>query len=237
MPRDPPDHHHAGRQPFEVPLPGARRGLVEVVDVEQQPSLGRGEHPEVRHVGVSAQLDVQAGRGGPGEIGGHEARRAAQEGEGRLEHPPPPHRHEVGDPSRRSRRRGGRWDRAVCAGGSHRALARARHDGAAPAAGSTLPVPPSLRHRSCAPSPKWLTRNDTGRRPPKGTAPGTHDLIATADRRRSLARPTMMPGGTGVGRVGQAAPCWACWRRIASTLSSMRTFLPTTTPPVSSAWL
>ena len=36
---------------------------------------------------------------------------------------------------------------------------------------------------------------------------------------------------------GGALLLLASWRRMASTLSSMRTFLPTTTPPVSSAWL
>ena len=48
---------HAGRQPLDVPLPGARQRLVEVVDVEHQPPLGRGEHAEVRQVRVAAALN------------------------------------------------------------------------------------------------------------------------------------------------------------------------------------
>ena len=40
--------HHAGGQPLEVPLPGRRQGLVEIVDVEDDAPLGRGETAEVR---------------------------------------------------------------------------------------------------------------------------------------------------------------------------------------------
>ena len=36
-------HDQAGRQPLDVPLPRPRQRLVEVVDVEHQPALGRGE--------------------------------------------------------------------------------------------------------------------------------------------------------------------------------------------------
>jgi hypothetical protein len=41
-----------------------RAGLVEVVDVEHHLPLGGGEHPKVRQVRVTADLDVQAGAGG-----------------------------------------------------------------------------------------------------------------------------------------------------------------------------
>ena len=51
---------HAHREPLDVPLPRARQRLVEVVDVEDEPSLGRGVEAEVREVGVAAALDDEA---------------------------------------------------------------------------------------------------------------------------------------------------------------------------------
>ena len=56
-------NHHAGGQALEVPFPGAREGLVEVVDVEHQRALGRGEEPEVGQVGIAADLGPQPERG------------------------------------------------------------------------------------------------------------------------------------------------------------------------------
>ena len=50
-------------QPLHIPLPRAGQGLVEVVDVEHQLPLGGGEHPEVRQVRVTADLDRQTGAG------------------------------------------------------------------------------------------------------------------------------------------------------------------------------
>ena len=50
----------AGGQALDVPLPGGREGLVEVVDVEDLVALRRGEGAEVREVGVAAGLDGQA---------------------------------------------------------------------------------------------------------------------------------------------------------------------------------
>ena len=47
---------HAHGQALDVPLPRARERLVEVVEVEHQPPLGRGEHAEVRQVRVPAAL-------------------------------------------------------------------------------------------------------------------------------------------------------------------------------------
>ena len=41
-------HHHAGGQPLDVPLEWCRVGLIEVVEIEAQSGLRRGEHPEVR---------------------------------------------------------------------------------------------------------------------------------------------------------------------------------------------
>ena len=46
----------ARREALDVPLPGPRQGLVEVVDVEDEATLRGGEHAEVRQVGVPAGL-------------------------------------------------------------------------------------------------------------------------------------------------------------------------------------
>jgi hypothetical protein len=86
----------AGRYPLQVVLERPRQGLVEVVEVEQQPPFGRGEGPEVRQVRVAAQLHVQAGRGGAGQVGGHDLGRAPVEGEWRDQHPAVPDRDQVG---------------------------------------------------------------------------------------------------------------------------------------------
>ena len=51
----------ARREALDVVLERARQRLVEVVEVEQQLPLRRGERAEVRQVGVAAQLDLQAG--------------------------------------------------------------------------------------------------------------------------------------------------------------------------------
>jgi hypothetical protein len=49
-----------GGQALDVPFPWAPRGLVEVVDVEDEATLGRPEGAEVRQVRVAAGLNAQA---------------------------------------------------------------------------------------------------------------------------------------------------------------------------------
>ncbi len=87
----------AGGEALEVPLPGPREGLVEVVDVHDQAAVGCGEDAEVREVGIAARLDPQAGVRGLGEVHRHDRRGAAVEGEGRGQHPPVADRDELGD--------------------------------------------------------------------------------------------------------------------------------------------
>ena len=192
----------------------------------KQPALGGGEDTEVRHVGVPAQLDVAARGRRAGQVGRHEARRPAQEGEGGLEHPAPAHGHESGDPRGvlGVEQRDGigavgrRLPPAVAGAGYHRA---------ATAAGATLPVPAVLSHRRRPPHPCGSAKTLPGAAPRGNGARIT--LL-------SLAGPRSWSGG--VEARAQAAPSSALsWRRTASTLSSMRTFLPTTTPPVSRVWL
>jgi hypothetical protein len=87
-------------QALEVPLPRARQRLVEVVEIEHERPVGRGEPSEVRQVRVAAQLRPDAGRGGGGKVGGHDRRRTAVEREGGLEHPPVADRQQLLDPRR-----------------------------------------------------------------------------------------------------------------------------------------
>ncbi len=65
---------------------GGWKRLVEVVDVEDDVALRRGEAPEVREMAIPAGLDSEPGDGRDGEIGGHDAGGPAVEGERRLQH-------------------------------------------------------------------------------------------------------------------------------------------------------
>ena len=56
-------HVEARHQSLHVPLERARDGLVEVVDVEDQVALGGGEPAEIGEMGVTAELDLEAGAG------------------------------------------------------------------------------------------------------------------------------------------------------------------------------
>ncbi len=77
----------ACRQPFDVPLPRAGQGLVEVVDVEHQMALGGGQQTEVQQMGVPAQLGAQPRRRCRGQVRGHEGGGAAVEAERGFQHP------------------------------------------------------------------------------------------------------------------------------------------------------
>ena len=84
-------------EPLDVPLERAGQRLVEVVDVEDQPAVGRGEGTEVRQVRVAAELDLAARcAASPARSAAIEVGRAAEERERRHEHPPVADRHELG---------------------------------------------------------------------------------------------------------------------------------------------
>ena len=76
----------AGGHAFDVPLEGAADGLVEVVDVEDEAAVGRGEGAEVADVRVAAELGVDAGVGAEREVVGHHGDGSAEEAEGRHGH-------------------------------------------------------------------------------------------------------------------------------------------------------
>jgi hypothetical protein len=72
---------HACGQTLEVPLPGRGQRLIEVIDVEDHLSLGRGEAAEVQQMRVAAGLDPQPGVRGGGQVGRHDRRRPTIKGE------------------------------------------------------------------------------------------------------------------------------------------------------------
>ena len=73
-------HVEAGHHALEVPLERTRQRLIEVAQVERQPSFRRRPQPEVEHVRVTAQLHHQAAVRTRGEIGGHHRRGTPVEG-------------------------------------------------------------------------------------------------------------------------------------------------------------
>ena len=97
----PPGHHETRRESLEVPLERAMKRLVEIVDVEHEVPLGRGEKPEVGQVGVAAHLDDDPGVRCRSEVGGHRQRGTAVERERRDGHATVSDRDELGDPRRR----------------------------------------------------------------------------------------------------------------------------------------
>ena len=76
----------AGRESLYIPLPGSRQGFVEIVDVEENVALRRGEAAEIHQVSIATGLDAKSGGRGRRQIGRHDRGRAAIEGERRLGH-------------------------------------------------------------------------------------------------------------------------------------------------------
>jgi hypothetical protein len=72
----------AGGHALDVPLERAADGLVEVVNVEEEVTVGRGEGAEVADVRVAAELGEDAGVLAEREIVGHDGHGAAEEAEG-----------------------------------------------------------------------------------------------------------------------------------------------------------
>ena len=94
----PPGDGHTGGQPLDVPLERPGQGLVEVVEVEHQPPVRGGEHPEVGDMGIPAQLGADRRARPGGQVGGHHGSRSAQERERRGAHPLVPQRDQPGLP-------------------------------------------------------------------------------------------------------------------------------------------
>lgn len=94
---------HAGHQSRNVPLPGTRQRLIEIVEVEDRAPIRRREEPEVRDMRVSAGLDRDARGSQRREVRRHNRRSAAVERERRLPHPRVAQRQQLRD-ARRSLR-------------------------------------------------------------------------------------------------------------------------------------
>ena len=90
-----------GREALDVPFPRAGQGLVEIVDVENHPALGRAEQAEVRQVRVTAQLHGHPRCRGSRQVGCHDQRGAPVERERRHQHPPVTDGHQLRHPARR----------------------------------------------------------------------------------------------------------------------------------------
>src|SRR5262249_5418173 len=73
-------------QALYVPLPGGWQGFVKIVDIEDFPSLRRGEHAEVQQMSVAAGLYAEPGSRRARQVRGHIQRRASIERKRRLHH-------------------------------------------------------------------------------------------------------------------------------------------------------
>ena len=85
----PPGQDDTGGQTLHVPLKRSPDGFVEVVDVEDQPPIGRGEGAQVANMGITAQLGKNAGMGQHCQVGSHDRHRAAKKTKRRSRHPLP----------------------------------------------------------------------------------------------------------------------------------------------------
>ncbi len=81
-----PGQHDGSGHAFQIPLEWAADGLVEVVDVEDEPSVRRGKGAQVAHMRVTAELADDASIGQHGQVGGHHRHCAAKVAEGRRGH-------------------------------------------------------------------------------------------------------------------------------------------------------
>jgi hypothetical protein len=76
-----PRYHDARGQPLHIPFEGAGQRLVEIVDIEQQCPLGRGEQAEIREMRVTAQLDRDPRIRARRQVGRHRQRSSTVERE------------------------------------------------------------------------------------------------------------------------------------------------------------
>ena len=80
---------------LQIPLPGTESRFVEIVQVEYERLLGRGEDAEVAEMGVAADRHIRVGGGLTREVGRLQGRGAAEESERVLHHPLDPQRDQV----------------------------------------------------------------------------------------------------------------------------------------------
>src|SRR5262245_11521307 len=80
-------NNKTGGQPFEIPFPWSRQRLVEIVNVENDPSFRSSKATEIHKVTITAHLDTNARSGRASQIGGHDRSRASIKSERTLHHP------------------------------------------------------------------------------------------------------------------------------------------------------
>ena len=92
---------HADGEALDIPLPRAGQRLVEVVDVEDEPPLGRARTAR-SWTGARRREHCTGSRCGEcGQVGRHDQRRASIERERRKQHPVVPDRHRA-------------WEQDIC---------------------------------------------------------------------------------------------------------------------------
>ena len=195
----------ARREALDVPLPRPGQRLVEVVDVEDQPPLGRLEEAEVHEVGVAAQLGREPGVGRPGQVRRHEQRAAPVERAGRDEHAAVADGHQLLDPVGRLLLE--QADRVRPAGG--RLPARVR--GAGRPLARRLAAGGALRRRGLAPLGDLRQQFDHDA-PSLGLGGGLHgrpDWIPSIVMREPYESQTLRIPGPRVSRARAGAPASA----------------------------
>src|SRR5277367_5341988 len=78
--------HKAGSKALQVPLEWSADGFVEVVDVEDEPSIRSGVCAQIAHVCVTADLVHNPRMRQQRKVCGHDRNRATKEAEGRCRH-------------------------------------------------------------------------------------------------------------------------------------------------------
>ena len=81
-----PRQHQRSRHALQVPLERRRNRLIEIVDVEQQPSVRRGIGAQVAHMRVAANLRHNVRPRQRRQVRRHDRNRAAKIGKRRLRH-------------------------------------------------------------------------------------------------------------------------------------------------------
>jgi hypothetical protein len=87
----------AGRHPLDIPFPGPWNGLVKIVDVEYEASVGGFIATQILDVRIAAKLDEDAGIRLARQVGRHDGNGSAEKREGRLRHAAVLDREEFGD--------------------------------------------------------------------------------------------------------------------------------------------
>src|SRR5205807_823624 len=81
-----PGEHDAGGHSLNVPLPWTAEGLIEIIHIEDDLGVGRGEKAEVVYMSVASQLHFYPGVLGGRQVSGHDFHSPAKKREQRERH-------------------------------------------------------------------------------------------------------------------------------------------------------